>query len=199
MATGMTFPEEGEARHHWGWLLVLGIALIILGLIALSMTFVATLTAIWALGVLLVIGGVLEIGNAFQKGWHGDLWMHLFTGVLDIVCGALLLAFPGAGAAGITFILAVFLLVGGPVRLFSALMLKLPNRAWAVFSGIVDFILGVVLLASWPFSSFWFLGTAVGIALLLRGIWWVAFSSSLHQPGGAFPGTHGTHGTTGAA
>jgi uncharacterized membrane protein HdeD (DUF308 family) len=192
MAIGMNYPGESEAHHHWGWLLVLGIAMMILGLIALSMTFAATLAAVWALGVVLLVGGVFEFMNAFQKGRHGDLWMHLFSGILDIVCGALLIAFPGTGAAGLTFILAIFFLVGGPVRVFSALMLRLPNKGWAIFSGIIDFLLGVVLLVSWPFSAFWFLGTLVGIALIFRGIWWSSFAFSVHQGEDTLPGTHGT-------
>ncbi len=195
MAIGMNLPDEAEFGHyHWGWLLALGIALIILGLIALSMTFAATLAAVWALGIVLLIGGIFEISNSFQRGRHGDLWMHLFTGILDIVCGALLIAFPAAGAAGLTFILAVFFLVGGPVRVFSALMLRLPNRGWAVFSGIIDFVLGVILLVSWPFSAFWFLGMAVGIALVFRGIWWSTFAFSVHHSEGPLPGTHGATG-----
>jgi uncharacterized membrane protein HdeD (DUF308 family) len=192
MAIGMNFPDEREMQHHWGWLLALGIGLIILGLIALTMTISATLAAVWALGVVLLVGGVFEFINAFRKGRHGDTWMHLFSGVLDLVCGALLIAFPGRGAVGLTFILAIFFLVGGPVRFFSALMLRLPNKGWAMFSGVVDFLLGVILLASWPFSAFWFLGTLLGIALLFRGFWWCSFAFAVHHEDHPLPGSHGT-------
>jgi len=196
MAMGMSLPEGSDVRAHWGWLLALGIALIILGLIALSMSFAATIAAVRALGILLLIGGAFEIGNSFQKGRHSDFWMHLFAGVLDIVCGALLLAFPGVGALGITLVLAIFFLVGGPVRIFSSIMLDVPHKGWAVFSGIIDFLLGVVLLVSWPVSSFWFLGMAVGIALLFRGIWWATFAFSTHEEGMPL---HGGRGATGTA
>jgi len=176
--TGMMMPGMEDFRRNWGWLLTLGIALFILGLLALSMTFTSTLAAVYVLGLLLVIAGVFEISNAFHRIGHGGLWFHLFTGVLDIVTGFLLIAFPMAGAAALTMILAVFFLVGGLVRIFGSLMTKLPNRGWAVLSGVVDFILGIVLLASWPVSALWFLGMVVGIGLIFRGIWWAMFAIS---------------------
>jgi len=65
---------------------------------------------------------------------------------------------------------------GGTMRAVSALMIELPSGGWAVLSGIVDVVLGIMLLAAWPFSGLWFLGLAVGIGLLFRGAWWSAFA-----------------------
>jgi uncharacterized membrane protein HdeD (DUF308 family) len=125
---------------------------------------------------LLVVAGVMEIVNAFRHPHYGGFWMHLFAGILDLVCGGLLMAYPGAAALTLTLILAFFFIVGGTMRTISALMMHLPSSGWAVLSGMVDVILGIMLLAAWPFSGFWFLGLAVGIGLLFRGAWWSAFA-----------------------
>jgi len=124
--------------------------------------------------------------------------MHLITGSLDIVCGAVLLAFPGAGAAALTLILAILFLVGGAVRAFSSLIMRLPNGGWATLSGVIDFLLGLLLLGSWPVSALWFLGLCVGIGLIFRGIWWVAFAISVRQPAGT-SSTSGASGASGTA
>lgn len=175
----MMMPGMEDFRRNWGWLLTLGIALFILGLLALSMTITSTIATVFVLGLLLLIAGVFEISNAFhRKGHGGAFWFHLFTGVLDIVTGILLIAFPLAGAAALTMILAIFFLVGGLVRFFGSLFTKLPNRGWAILSGVIDVILGIVLLASWPVSALWFLGMVVGIGLIFRGIWWSMFAIS---------------------
>lgn len=178
-------PGMEGFRRNWGWVLVLGIVLVILGLLATSMTFAATLATVSVLGILLLIAGVFEIGNAFRHTHYGGFWMHMFAGVLDLVTGALLLSYPAAGAAALTLILAIFFLVGGLVRLLSSLVTKVPNRGWGIASGIIDFLLGVVLLASWPVSALWFLGLCVGIGLIFRGIWWSAFALSARHPSGA--------------
>ena len=35
---------------------------------------------------------------------------------------------------------------------------------------------GLVILLKWPLSGLWVLGLAVGIDLILHGIWWIASS-----------------------
>jgi len=169
-------PGMDEARRHWGWVLALGILLLVLGLFATSAAITTTILTVLVIGVLLLVSGLFELGSAFRNAHYGGFWMHLFMGILDIVCGALLIAYPGAAALTITLILAIFFLVGGAMRAVSALMINLPNGGWAVLSGIVDVVLGIFLLAHWPYSGLWFLGLAVGIALIFRGAWWSAFA-----------------------
>ena len=176
MPNGMTMPGMDEARHHWGWVLALGILLFILGLFATSAAITTTLLTILVIGSLLLIEGVFEIASAFRNAHYGDFGIHLFMGILDLVCGSLLIAYPGAGALTLTLILAIFFLVGGVMRAVSALMNNLPCGGWAVLSGIVDVVLGILLLTSWPVSGLWFLGLAVGIGLIFRGAWWSAFA-----------------------
>ena len=181
MHTGMTMPGMDEVRHNWGWVLALGILLFVLGLFAMSAAITTTMLTVLVIGVLLLISGVFEIVNAIRHAHFGGFWMHLFAGILDIVCGALLVAYPAAAALTLTLILAIFFLVGGTMRAVSALMIDLPSGGWAVLSGIVDVVLGIMLLSSWPVSGVWFLGLAVGIELLFRGAWWSAFALSAHK------------------
>ena len=176
MPTGMIMPGMDEVRRHWGWVLALGILLFILGLAATSAAATTTMLTILMIGVVLLISGLFETVSAFREAHYGGFWMHLFTGILDLVCGALLIAYPGAGALTLTLILAIFFLVGGAMRAISALMIDLPNGGWAVLSGVVDVVLGFFLLTSWPVSGLWFLGLAVGIGLIFRGAWWSAFA-----------------------
>lgn len=172
----MIMPGMEEVRRHWGWVLALGVLLFLLGLFATSAAVTTTLLTVLVIGALLLIAGIFELGSAFRNAHYGGFWMHLFTGILDLVCGALLMAYPGVGALTLTLILSIFFLVGGAMRAISALMIDLPNGGWAVLSGGVDVILGIMLLAAWPASGLWFLGLAVGIGLIFRGAWWSAFA-----------------------
>ena len=168
-------PGMDEARHHkWGWVLALGILLFVLGVFATSAAITTTMLTVLVIGVLLLIAGLFELGSAIRHAHYGGFAMHLFSGILDIVCGLLLVIFPGAGALTLTLILAIFFLVGGTMTAISALTTNIPNGGWAVLSGVVDVILGIFLLSSWPFSGLWFLGLAVGIGLIFRGAWWSA-------------------------
>jgi uncharacterized membrane protein HdeD (DUF308 family) len=93
-------------------------------------------------------------------GWFLEL------GILLIVLG---ITHPVAGALAWTLLFATFLTVIGLFRLAAAIWLRYRSWGWAVLDGIVTLVLGLLLWAGLPWSGLWFLGFALGIALLLRG------------------------------
>jgi uncharacterized membrane protein HdeD (DUF308 family) len=169
MVTNPLFYEFEKLRHRWGWFLVLGIIMVVLGTIALFIMPAATIGTIMVLGWLLVISGIMEGIHAFRvRGWSG-IFLHLLAGILGVLVGLLVVTHPVAGALAWTLLFASFFTVIGTFRLVAAIRLKFPNWGWAVFDGIITLGLGILLWISWPWSGFWFLGLAVGISLILRG------------------------------
>jgi len=169
MATSPLSFEFEKFHHRWGWYLALGIALVILGIIALFLTPAATLATVLVLGWLLVISGVIECIHAFQMRRWGGVFLHLVCGVLGVVVGLLVVMHPVAGALAWTLLFASFFIVIGIFRIVAAVKLKFPLWGWAVFDGAVTTLLGLVLWLSWPWSGLWFLGVALGVSLILRG------------------------------
>ena len=53
-------------RRDWGWFLVLGILLIVLGVVALAASGLMTLGTMVFFGCLLIVGGVMQLINAFK-------------------------------------------------------------------------------------------------------------------------------------
>jgi uncharacterized membrane protein HdeD (DUF308 family) len=169
MATTVMVLGVEELRHKWGWFLALGVALIVLGVIALGMIPVATLAAVMVLGWLLVFSGIVEAVHGFQVHRWGGMFLHLAGGVLGVLIGLLIVTHPVAGALAWTLLFASFFTVVGLFRLVAAIRLKFPNWGWAAFDGTVTTLLGILLGAGWPWSGLWFLGFAVGVSLVLRG------------------------------
>lgn len=180
VTTPLSFQFE-NLRHRWGWLLVLGLLMAVLGTIALVITPAATLGTVLALGWLLAISGVFEIIQAFRVRRWGGFFLHLLGGLLGIFVGLLIVTHPVAGALGYTLLLASFFTVIGIFRLVTALALKFPHWGWAAFDGVITLVLGIVVWAEWPWSGFWFLGLAVGISLILRGWSYVMFALAIHN------------------
>jgi uncharacterized membrane protein HdeD (DUF308 family) len=50
-----------------------------------------------------------------------------------------------------------------------------------VFSAISSLLLGVLILAQWPSSSAWAIGTLVGVGALINGITRVAISTAVYR------------------
>ncbi|HYZ25291.1 MAG TPA: HdeD family acid-resistance protein [Geminicoccaceae bacterium] len=156
--------------RNWGWLLALGILMIILGVLAIGAPAVATIAVQFALGWILVVGGIAEGIHAFMaQGWRGFLF-ELLSAVLYLVVGILLLVNPVGGALALTVVLAVFLIVEGIFKIVMALRVRDHSGwGWLLASGILSLILGVLIWAEWPYSGLWVIGLLVGIQLLFTG------------------------------
>lgn len=170
-----------ELRRDWGWFLALGILLIVIGFLAIGSAVVATLASVVFLGWLLIIGGVMQLFYAFRMRAQHHLFLQLLLGVLSLVVGIMLIAKPGAGAVTLTLALAIYFTVSGAFRIGAALGLRYPHWGWSLLSGIVTFVLGVILWWQWPVASLWFLGFAVGLDLILHGWSWIALSLAAHR------------------
>jgi uncharacterized membrane protein HdeD (DUF308 family) len=170
-----------EVRRNWGWFLVLGISLIVLGTFAISWSLLATIASVLLFGWLLVVSGVMEVVSSFwARRWTG-FFLHLLAGVLDVVVGLLVVTHPAAAAAALTLLLAAFFMVSGIYRIVMAVALRFPNWGWALLGGVVTVLLGAMLWAEWPETAFWFIGLCVGIEMLFRGWSWVMFALTVRS------------------
>src|SRR4051794_2032931 len=96
--------ELRKIGDRWGHLLALGILFIVLGTLAILASFVATLTLTITFGILIAVGGILQIATSLWSGpWSGRL-VHLLLGILYLVAGMVMIKHPIAAAAGITLV-----------------------------------------------------------------------------------------------
>lgn len=169
-----------EVRRSWGWILALGILFILLGVICILGDVTATFVTVLTFGWLLLLSGVIALVHAFQTRTWSGFFLNLLSALLRGFTGFLVVRYPLAGAMTITLILASFFIVGGLFRAVGAEMVKFPQYGWAVVSGIISVVLGIMLLAQMPASSVWFIGFAIGIDLIFEGASLVSFATAIH-------------------
>jgi uncharacterized membrane protein HdeD (DUF308 family) len=98
---------------RWGWFLLLGILLILVGAAAFFLVPAATIGAVILLGWLVIVSGILETIHVFQiQRWSG-VFLHLIGAVLGVLIGFLIVTHPLAGALSSTLLFAAFLCVTG--------------------------------------------------------------------------------------
>jgi len=170
-----------EIRDSWGWFLFLGISLTLLGVACILFDVTATFTSVLVFGWLLLIGGVVQLIQAFGTGNWGGFFLNLLSALLRGVTGYLLVRYPITGAAGLTLVLGSFFIVGGLFRAIGSAMAKFPRWGWALFSGIVSVVLGGMILWSMPVSSIWFIGFAIGVDLIFDGTAVLGFATAIHS------------------
>ncbi|MBN2296689.1 MAG: HdeD family acid-resistance protein [Pirellulales bacterium] len=178
MSTGSMDPQTnlgldglGEFQKSWGWLFALGVCMVGLGIAAIWLPIVATLTIEIIVGWLLIIGGIIHAINAFSaKQWGGSL-MNVLAALLYGVVGVLMLGHPIAGELTLTLILAAFFLVEGVFKIIMSLQMRssMPNWGWMLTSGLIALLLGAMIWVGWPATAAWVIGLLVGIDLIFGG------------------------------
>jgi uncharacterized membrane protein HdeD (DUF308 family) len=170
-----------EIRGSWGWFLALGILLILLGMSCLAFNVGATFATVTVFGWVLLTSGVLALIHSFRTGtWSGFL-LYLLSAIFRGVTGYLLIRYPVLGAETLTIVLASLFIVGGMFRSIGSGVMKLPRWGWAVFSGVISIVLGVMLLAQMPISGIWFIGFAIGVDLVFDGVAMIGFATAIHS------------------
>src|SRR5439155_10646561 len=135
-------PLSDEPRHlrrNWGWLLALGVALIVAGGVAIVYPFASTVIAMEVYGILLLISAGVEMASAVWARRWGGFFLHLLFGLLYLFIGVVILDRPLLGAAIYTLLLAVFFVAGGLFRIVVALQHRYSGWGWTVLSGGVTF------------------------------------------------------------
>jgi uncharacterized membrane protein HdeD (DUF308 family) len=146
----------------------------VLGLMAMSYSMVATLATAIVFGYFLLVAGIFYVvGAFFTRGW-GGFFLSLLAGVLNLAVGVIVLDRPGEALLIYTLLLAAFFFVEGLFRIVGALAGRFHHWGWMLFNGIVTLALGVMIWRQWPLSGLYVVGLFLGINLLLSGASYVS-------------------------
>jgi uncharacterized membrane protein HdeD (DUF308 family) len=165
--------REREVIHdHWVLFLIQGIILAALGLLAIGAPFLATVVIVKLAGWLFLIGGIVGLASLFTgRRVPGSFWSFL-SAIVSILAGIYILYRPLAGMLSLTLVLAAFFFAQGITQIFASLSHRrvLKSWGWVLLSGIVDLILGGIIISGWPETSTWVLGILVGVNLFMFGV-----------------------------
>ena len=165
-----------------GWSIFMGALTAAVGILMIIYPLATAAASTVFLGFALLVIAFAQVIFAFTSESVGSFFLKLLLGVLYGIAGVLLVAFPTAGVVSLTGVLGVMLVAEGIVEAFIALASpELAGRSWFAFSAMGSFLLGLMILAQWPSSSTWAIGTLVGVAVLINGISRVVISTAVHK------------------
>jgi uncharacterized membrane protein HdeD (DUF308 family) len=177
-------------REHWVLFLIEGIVLVVLGILAILVPPVATITFTFFIGWLFLIMGIMGLITTFWARHAPGFWWSLLSAVLAIAAGIVLLINPFSGAFTLTLLLIVFFIIEGVLSIMYALEHKkeLSGRwGWMLASGIIDLILAAIILLGLPGTAAWALGLLVGINMLFGGSALIAMALHARTPDATTP------------
>lgn len=159
-----------DVRRSWPWVLALGILALIAGLITLVWPSVTVYALVFVLGVFLIVAGGAEIGWSIAER-HTDGWgFILFRGIVDLIAGVVVLAWPDVTALVLALLLAAWLFVYAAMSLWYAYRHRgdRPHTGHFVAKGIAALVAAVITVA-WPSITILVVALVIGFMLLFWG------------------------------
>jgi uncharacterized membrane protein HdeD (DUF308 family) len=158
-------------RKNWGWILAWGIALTVLGVLAISASIFTTLISVIFLGGIFTVGGCVMTINTFQYWWQkwSGFFSHLIVALVYLAFGLMLIFMPLPAALSITVLLAIVFIILGFFRIIFSATFQFPRWGWTFLSGIITLALGILILAQLPASGLYIIGLFIGIDLFIWG------------------------------
>jgi uncharacterized membrane protein HdeD (DUF308 family) len=163
---------RAAVREHWKAFLFEGILLAILGLAAMVVPLLASLAVAIFLGWMFLISGVAGLALTFWARQMPGFWWSLFSAVLAVLAGLVLLARPVQGVLTLTIIVGAYFLAEGVASIMYAIQHRreLSERwSWMLFAGLMDILIAAMIITGLPGSAEWAIGLLVGINLLFGG------------------------------
>jgi uncharacterized membrane protein HdeD (DUF308 family) len=161
--------ESLFVRSRTGWDIAVGALLVIGGLIVLGNAAFATTVSVLFLGWMLLLFGVVGLIGALFRIGKGGFWASALTGGLLTVLGLVFLRNTEVAAVTLTLVAGTVFLVGGITRLVAAGG-QPEYRVPLIFSGIVSAVLGLIVLFNLFTASFVLLGVLLGVEMLADGL-----------------------------
>lgn len=144
---------------------------IILGLLAMMAPGVTGLSVVFALGIIVLVAGIVRITWAFQAGSFGKGLVGFVIGGLTLICGILLVANPLFASGMLTILLALYFIIDGIFEIAAAMQRRpFEDWGWLLFGGIVSLLLGLIIWAQYPLAGAWAMGILIGIKLFMIGL-----------------------------
>lgn len=163
-------------RSGFGWLqLAIGIALIVLGVLALANPDLALNGMMIAYGIAAVVMGVADILLYIRMERYTGLGpiLALISGILSVMSGVMLMLYPRAGVLVLTVLFPIWFIAHCVSRLMHVNHIRYVAGdgvfSFALVVNIVGLILGFLMLLS-PIMTVSALRSFAGIYLVLLGV-----------------------------
>lgn len=149
--------------------IISGILMAIAGILAIINPVAGSIAFVIFLGALFTAAGLVQLYTTFKA--HTKSLSAWFKALMLLITGILLLVWPGSGVAAVAILFAAYFFFDAFASIGVALDLK-PLKGWwlSLLNGVLSFILGVIMVIGWPFTSFVTVGIVVGVSFLMDGI-----------------------------
>ncbi|AVO37834.1 HdeD family acid-resistance protein [Pukyongiella litopenaei] len=170
---------------EWQKWLLLGVASLIFGIIALGNSVLFSLAVATVTGAMFLISGGLQAYAGFTAEGIGSKLFGILLGILMIFLGISFMFHPLQGAISLAMLVLILLAAGGIVRVVLAWRMRETPFFWPMLiSGALSILLAGYIWANFATAAPQLLGVLLGIELLFNGSGLIVLAFFLRRGGG---------------
>jgi uncharacterized membrane protein HdeD (DUF308 family) len=179
-----TYQAIAESvRKRSMWMEILGALLILYGIVALGSVVTTSFVSIFLIGGLLLAAGITQIAATIGY-WirrRSVFVLGLVLGSFCVIAGIVCLTNPAQSLGALTFILGLYFLLSGIIRLAVSATVRFPAWGWGVASSVAEALLGILILSMGSAGGMVVVGTLLGVQLIMSGISAIATGSAVRR------------------
>ena len=157
-----------SAKEVWKFQLLAGLVTIVLGVIlALHPSKSFNVVAVF-IGILLIIGGVLQFVRALDRDERNRAWI-VVGGLLEVIIGIVMIRHLNLTKAVAGLLIGITWIVQGLIGLLAGIVGGSGPRVWWIILGTISLVAGIWVV-SVPQTSVDTLATLLGIWFVILGV-----------------------------
>ena len=163
---------QDSGKLNWSSLII-GTLLLIIAVIIFSNPVQNFYTLTWLIGLLIMIGGVIQLlfRRTAKKLVGVNTKLILINGIIDLIFGILVVFNVGASSVFFVFMFAFWFIFSSVIGLFT-ISQQHQLRGLSIIVNILGIILGIVLLFN-PMMGMIFVSTLIAFTFAILGVTYV--------------------------
>jgi uncharacterized membrane protein HdeD (DUF308 family) len=140
----------GKQVTKWRWVIGLqGLASVVFGVLILAWPEISVYALTIVFGVYTLATGITACVAAFSSRTKDERASLVLSGLLGIVVGIMVLAWPSISALALLYVIGAYAVLLGTVAIIASLRLPLDgrDRALMILNGLVSIVFGIVIFA----------------------------------------------------
>lgn len=169
--------------RNWWILLVRGLAAILFGITAIVWPALSLSVMVMLFGAYILVDGVFSMFDAIRaRNSVDNWWLWLLEGLLGVAMGLLTLFMPGITALLLLAFVAVWSILGGVLRIATAIQLrkKIQGEWVLIFSGVLSILFGIAIVAL-PHAGLVSIAWLIGFWAIVFGVVFVLLAFRLRK------------------
>jgi uncharacterized membrane protein HdeD (DUF308 family) len=140
----------GTQVKKWRWVVGLqGLASVIFGVMILAWPEISVYALTIVFGIYALATGITAFAGAFSSHTKDERASLILSGLLGIVTGIIVLAWPSISALALLYVIGAYAVLLGMFAIIASMRLPLDDRdtALTILSGLVAIVFGIVIFA----------------------------------------------------